>query len=548
MQKAKSKLPAAKAAGNVKHANDVFNQVSLLWQLGDWQALSAFDQADFDASSNAGYCYLYVAIANFQLSDSAAGKVLISKAIAAGVEATTATKVLLSSVYNNFGNMAFLNKNEPAAMANYQHALQLLNGFEPSKSHLNTRVKNQLELISQANDMAFKRDLVKRSHYFKALDYRNLVFDTLYLTPKYYDSPIGASLLPVAYWLIAALQPDSVLSLNTDSAAFHFAMCQAMVNSSDALERKKLYLDTAGLDEDTLAQALAHQRKWYSGLSDLLSNIEDNKFKTLNSIDLLIIDNCHSMQQLIATIDHYRSDFSAKTCVLVNTAYFKFDEALLAGSVPNGLFRFELDKTLVLLDFSKDYFGPVQQLCALEHDYAQKFEFMRLLKFYATSSLQNYSNVVGVKPSPRPTTTEVQLFIPDKDTGAYSEQNSIRKTIELNEWQHISIDFEFNGKGKLRFDPGSCVSLIEIDVFSVKSLDTDEVIVSCDQNIGFSSLVISGTTMQFRVEKPKFSLLSLGNDPIILLNNKMSEGEYRLEVKLKVNNDLQLLPQYLSNN
>ncbi len=537
MQKAKSKLPAAKAAGNVKHANDVFNQVSLLWQLGDWQALSAFDQTDFDASSNAGYCYLYVAIANFQLGDSAAGKALISKAIAAGVEPTTATKMLLSSIYNNFGNMAFLNQNEPAAMANYQYALQLLNGFEASKSHLNTRVKNQLELIAHGTDAAFKRSLVNQSYYFNALDYRNLVFDALYLTPKYYDSPVSASYLPVAYWLVAALRPDTVLSLAADSAAFHFAMCQAMVNSSEGIEGKKLYLDTSCLDEDTLAQAQAHQQKWYSGLSELCADISDNTAATVNAIDLLTIDNCQSMQQLSNIIAQYRNAFSSKACVLVNTEYFKFNEPLLAEMAPNGCFSFDLDKKLVLIDFSQGVFGPVQQLCALEQDYSQKFEFMRLLKFYATSSLQNYSNVVGVKPSPRPTTTEVQLFIPDKDTGAYTEQNSIRKTIELNQWQSIIIPFEIPILKQIRFDPASFFCMVEIEYISIKSGDSEVCLFLSNSSNSFKGLSAVGSSCVLSLNESVFSILSHGNDPIIIASlGSISNngGEFYFETRLKI--------------
>ncbi|GGW48443.1 hypothetical protein [Alishewanella tabrizica] len=543
MQKAKSKLPAAKAAGNVKHANDVFNQVSLLWQLGDWQALSAFDQADFDASSNAGYCYLYVAIANFQLSDSAAGKVLISKAIAAGVEPTTATKMLLSSVYNNFGNMAFLNQNEPAAMANYQHALQLLNGFEPSKSHLNTRVKNQLELIAQGTDAAFKRRLVNQSYYFNALDYRNLVFDTLYLTPKYYDSPVSTFLLPVAYWLVAALKPNSVISLATDSAAFHFAICQALVNSSEELEYKKLYLDTSLLDNETLSQAEGHQKKWYSGLSSFLSRTELSEFSeaVANTIDLLTIDCCQTMQQLISTIAKYRTHFSDKACVLVATQYFHFDEALLSDVELNGWFSFDLDKKLVLLDFSKGCMGPIQQLCALQQNYAQKFEFLRIVKYFSNYAIKSYSDFTGYAISPEAKTTELQLFLPHEETGAYSEINSIKTRVELDQWQTISIPFQCSKKHKLRFDPCSAISIVNFEYFFIKNAFTDNIIFELLHDNEFSGIAVSGTCVRLSNIDNNYTLFSFGNDPIMIIEKLAAENDvesYYLETKILIQSNI----------
>lgn len=145
-----------------------------------------------------------------------------------------------------------------------------------------------------------------------------LITASMFWQPVYEGETPWLLHVPFLYWLVDNTKPRQVVCTSVRDAAGPFAICQAIDKLGFQSQCQVYFCEN--LNRSDLAAAAEHNKKFYASFCELVSDAQAQRAGETNSasVDLLLIDSTHSVDQLNLVLDDWLPRLSDQAVVLVH--------------------------------------------------------------------------------------------------------------------------------------------------------------------------------------------------------------------------------------
>jgi hypothetical protein len=352
--------------------------------------------------------------------------------------------------------------------------------------------------------------------------------------------------LPFAADVIAAIRPSLLVELGTHYGESYFGMCQAVQESGIACTTYAV--DTwqgdphAGYyDESVFEEVNRYNEEHYGAFSKLLRRTFDDALSNFGdeTIDLLHIDGLHTYDAIRHDFENWFPKVRPGGVVLLHDTVARhadFQVWKLWEELERRYPHFEFTHNWGLGVVVKPGHSATQSefLRGLVSASAAEAAFLR--HYYALQAIA--VDREGVTTPPAPPQAMFQVF-PHLENG-YTEQTSVRTSIDAGGWQHVRLDLPQGTRGRLRIDPADRPCVVHFAGVVVRRGVDDVIVASWTDAESIAGFTLLGDLVP--VPGPNRNwLLSTGRDPRLLLpqlDEMLSDQPLVLETRVRILDDL----------